>query len=309
MSDPVETPILEAWNPAEVYKRNDSRCWGGDPSRGAAMGRITISDILEDYEAPGFTIHVERILIVEGYDPNGTYWGGAGPLFWIYSEAEVEKLATWVLHKPKYTEFAYIDYCERFVDLEDAVRIVQETWPHAQVIGSEAWCDELVEKYLDEEYERERQDDEDACADATLYEGTVVGSVDEMQIHEILHECIIKPPTLDYDKWAALIERVRLAESVCERLMRIEMMLGASESIDTDAVVALFEDASMVTGIARTHKFMSTDFARECKEQMERLLTEEKALFYMPPHVLITHMPDDEDPEDLEAPDVEATED
>lgn len=168
---PLSTAITSepAWNPAETYKRNDPRGWCGDPSRGAAMGRTPIKDIPEDYEASDFTIHVEHILLIEGYDPNGTYFGNSGPLFWVYAQAEVEKLATWLLHKPKYTELATLDYCERFVDLEDAVRIVKETWPHARVIGSEDWCDTLVEKYLDEEYEREqaeyRMDDEEAEVD------------------------------------------------------------------------------------------------------------------------------------------------
>lgn len=198
MSDP--TVPVEAWNPAKVYKYNDPRGWGGDSSRGAAMGRMSIKDIPEDYEAPGFTIHVERILIAEGYDPNGTYWGEAGPLFWIYSEAEVEKLATWVLHKPKYAELSYIDYCERFVDLEDAVRIVHETWPNAQVIGSEMWCDELVEKYLDEEYERERSDED-------------FDSYENMPLAEFLEECVIKPPSMPTAAWNKMIERARILEA------------------------------------------------------------------------------------------------
>lgn len=150
-------PEPEVWNPAKVYKYNDPRGWGGDPSRGAAMGRNDIKDIPEDYEAPGFTIHVEHILLLDGYDPNGTYFGDGGPLFWVYA---LEIGCTRPDGSVDHDEPACIDYVERFVDLEDAVRIVQETWPHARVIGSEDWCDELVEKYLDEEYEREREDAE-----------------------------------------------------------------------------------------------------------------------------------------------------
>lgn len=276
MSDPI-IPV-ETWNPAETYKRNDPRGWGGDPSRGAAMGRNDIKDIPEDYEAPGFTIHVEHILLIEGYDPNGTYFGSGGPLFWIRSE--VEDVADQSLSGEESADDIdhhemYLDYCERFVDLEDAVRIVQETWPHARVIGSEDWCDTLVEKYLDEEYERETQDDEEACADATLYAGTVVDSVDQMQVHEVLHECIIKPPSLDYDKWAALIERVRLAESVCERLVKIELSSGRGEYIATKDIWRLYVDASKVTGIALMHKFEETDCEHKNMEAPDVEETEE----------------------------------
>ena len=156
MSDSTEASEL-TWNPAETYKYNDPRGWGGDPSRGAAMGRNDIKDIPEDYEAPGFTIHVEHILLLDGYDPNGTYFGDGEPLFWVYAlEIGCTRPDGGVDHE----EPACIDYVERFVDLEDAVRIVRETWPAANVIGSEDWCDELVEKYLDEECEREREDAE-----------------------------------------------------------------------------------------------------------------------------------------------------
>lgn len=163
MSDSIETSEL-TWNPAETYKRNDPRGWGGDPSRGAAMGRTSMIQIPDGDNCPtGFTIHVEHILLIEGYDPNGTYFGSGGPLFWVYAQAEVEVHpcndgGVCTDNNEPTVELATLDYVERFVDLEDAVRIVRETWPHAHVIGSEDWCDELVEKYLDEEYERERDE-------------------------------------------------------------------------------------------------------------------------------------------------------
>lgn len=152
-----EITSQETWNPAEVYKYNDPRGWGGDPSRGAAMGRRSFKDIPEDCNFKGFTIHVEHILLHEGYDPNGTYFGGGGPLFWVYA---LEIGCTRPDGSVDHEEPACVDYVERFVDLEDAVRIVRETWPAANVIGSEDWCDTLVEKYRDEECEREREDAE-----------------------------------------------------------------------------------------------------------------------------------------------------
>ena len=191
------TPTLEAWNPAKVYKYNDPRGWCGDPSRGAAMGRRSFKDIPEDCDFKGFTIHVEHILIVDGYDPNGTYFGNGGPLFWVYA---LEIGCTRPDGSVDHEEPAYLDYCERFVDLEDAVRIVRETWPHARVIGSEAWCDELVEKYLDEEYERETQD-------------TDFDSYEDMSLVEFLEECVIKPPSMPIASWNKMIERARALEA------------------------------------------------------------------------------------------------
>lgn len=273
MSDPIEaaSPEPEAWNPAETYKRNDPVGWCGDKSRGAAMGRTSIMAIPEDHDSPGFTIYVERVFIDDqGYDPNGTQFGIGMPLFWIYAQTEVERIATWLLHKPKYTEPATLDYCERFVDLEDAVRVVKETWPAANVIGSEAWCDELVEKFLDEERERERDEEEkrreekeaERCADATLHPDDD-DLLEDILVATFLRESVVKPPSCSQERWDTLIKRVYLSENVCERLMRIEMASGESESIDTGAVCELFEDASRVTGIPLTNKFEQEDEPEE----------------------------------------------
>ncbi len=53
------------------YEKNDPKGWGGDPSRGAALGRRDITP------APPFgTVTVQEIrLDRDGYDALGTYWG------------------------------------------------------------------------------------------------------------------------------------------------------------------------------------------------------------------------------------------
>lgn len=64
------------------YSRNDQRGWGGDPKRGAAMGRNS------DHE-PGFAgkLYLRRVhLNSGGYDRNGTYFGVGAPLYWVASE-------------------------------------------------------------------------------------------------------------------------------------------------------------------------------------------------------------------------------
>lgn len=80
------------------------------------------------------------------------------------------------------------------------MRIVRETWPNARVIGSEAWCDELVEKYLDEEYERERSDED-------------FDSYENMSLAEFLEEYVIKPLSMPTAVWNKMIERARILEA------------------------------------------------------------------------------------------------
>jgi hypothetical protein len=71
------------------YKTHDPKGWGGDPKRGAALGRPTIipevprtmTVRLPDPETPWLyfrKIHVNS----GGYDPNGTYFGVGTPLYW-----------------------------------------------------------------------------------------------------------------------------------------------------------------------------------------------------------------------------------
>lgn len=65
------------------YDRNDKKGWGGDPSRGAAMGRVTTLDAPPDYsgEVTLIEVHVD----LEGYDRKGTYFGSLAAregLYW-----------------------------------------------------------------------------------------------------------------------------------------------------------------------------------------------------------------------------------
>lgn len=226
MATSEETPA-PAWNPAEVYKTNDPRGWCGDPGRGAAMGRCDIREVPEDYDLE-FTIRIERILLIEGYDPNGTYFGIGAPLFWVYAQEDVESTASDAAPTLFDFETATLDYVERFVDIEDAVRIVQETWPRAKVVASEAWCDELVEKYMDEEYAREQEEYNVEYADDTT----------------LLQDCAIKPPSMPYEKWTALIDRHAAARRVCELLAAHQPTYDESGYFDTTCLPELFRLAA-----------------------------------------------------------------
>jgi hypothetical protein len=68
------------------YKTNDPKGWGGDPKRGAALGRPTIQGELDE----GETISIFRKQLDGDYDENDTYFGGGpdvDPLFWVSSES------------------------------------------------------------------------------------------------------------------------------------------------------------------------------------------------------------------------------
>lgn len=66
------------------YKTNDPKGWCGDPTRGAALGRRTVSNPnAETFDKP-LTLRKIR-LDSGGYDPNGTYFGTGTPLYWCAS--------------------------------------------------------------------------------------------------------------------------------------------------------------------------------------------------------------------------------
>ena len=66
------------------YKDRDPKGWGGDPSRGAALGRPTIHDAPKDFSDK---LCLRRsYLDAGGYDSNGTYFGSGDPLYWYASE-------------------------------------------------------------------------------------------------------------------------------------------------------------------------------------------------------------------------------
>jgi hypothetical protein len=66
------------------YRTNDPRGWGGDPSRGAALGRPTIRGESANYAG---RLVLRRVrLDCQGYDPNGTYFGIGAPLYWCAND-------------------------------------------------------------------------------------------------------------------------------------------------------------------------------------------------------------------------------
>lgn len=65
------------------YQTNDPRGWGGDPKRGAALGRPSVRG--EASFAGRLTLRRIR-LDQGGYDPNGTYFGLGPPLYWYASD-------------------------------------------------------------------------------------------------------------------------------------------------------------------------------------------------------------------------------
>jgi hypothetical protein len=215
------------------------------------MGRNDVREIPEDSDLE-FIIHVERILLIEGYDPNGTYFGQGMPLFWIYAQAEVTRSISCSTLTTNHTETVTLDYVERFNDIEDAVRIVKQSWPRAKVTASEVWCDELVEKYMDEEYERERDEELEDCAAATLHSDEIeVDAPGTTQVHKIMRtrqfftQGLTGPiPPILQAYWDGLIERVRLAESVCELLAAHQPTYDESGYFDTTCLPELFRLAA-----------------------------------------------------------------
>lgn len=66
------------------YSTNDPKGWCGDPKRGAALGRPSVLDAVEDFSGK---LTLRRIRLDSGgYDPNGTYFGTGTPLFWVASD-------------------------------------------------------------------------------------------------------------------------------------------------------------------------------------------------------------------------------
>ncbi len=64
------------------YETNDPKGWGGDPSRGAALGRRDITPA-----PPVGTVTVQEIrLDRDGYDPLGTYYGVGRKIFSVCGE-------------------------------------------------------------------------------------------------------------------------------------------------------------------------------------------------------------------------------
>lgn len=65
------------------YKDNDPKGWGGDPKRGAALGRPTLKG---EASYNGKLTLKRTYLNSGGYDRNGTYFGIGAPLYWYANE-------------------------------------------------------------------------------------------------------------------------------------------------------------------------------------------------------------------------------
>lgn len=72
------------------YQTHDPKGWGGDPSRGAALGRPTVAD--GEPEGKMTLRRVRMCSCCGAYDENGTYFGtvdyrhGVYPLYWYADE-------------------------------------------------------------------------------------------------------------------------------------------------------------------------------------------------------------------------------
>jgi hypothetical protein len=94
------------------YKNNDPKGWCGDPSRGAALGRSTITGPA-DFSGK---LCLRKIRLDNGgYDVNGTYFGHGAPLYW-YADKEGE-----------------IDGMLRASDRSDARDQVLDLYPKAKI--------------------------------------------------------------------------------------------------------------------------------------------------------------------------------
>jgi len=94
------------------YSTNDPKGWMGDPKRGAAMGRSTI---VGKYDGSKLTLRKVPI-DSGGYDPNGTYFGLGGRMYWCASgDGE-------------------IDFMLRATSREDAKSTVRKYYPKAEFL-------------------------------------------------------------------------------------------------------------------------------------------------------------------------------
>ena len=103
-------------NELPSYKTRDPRGWGGDPKRGAAMGRGSRLDAPADVEVK---LVLQKVRLDNGgYDANGTYFGwGGNPVYW-YADSE-----------------GTIDACLRAPNRHDAKCQIRGKYPNARFYG------------------------------------------------------------------------------------------------------------------------------------------------------------------------------
>ena len=132
------------------YKTNDPVGWGGDASRGSALGRPSIHG---EWDGEPLTLRCKS-LDAGGYDENGTYFGFGDPLYWVNSEDGA------------------IDYMLRAKDRVDAKRQVSAEIEGATFAPDDCRSDrginnnEVLEQLLEEEIESSCEDRE-VCEEAT----------------------------------------------------------------------------------------------------------------------------------------------
>jgi hypothetical protein len=100
------------------FTTNDPKGYGGDPSRGAALGRPTVIDVdRENFYGKAF-LRKMKMSPCGAYDDNGTYWGanidGIGDMYWCA------------------THGLTVDFCVRAQDRKDAKKKVREELPNVR---------------------------------------------------------------------------------------------------------------------------------------------------------------------------------
>lgn len=96
------------------YSTHDPKGWGGDPARGAALGRATILNIPKE-KAVRFTLQRIR-LNGGGYDRYGTYFGSGAPVYWYAATIGADE----------------VDAVIRADSREHAKRIIRAQYPKAK---------------------------------------------------------------------------------------------------------------------------------------------------------------------------------
>jgi hypothetical protein len=133
------------------YQDKDPKGFGGDPKRGAAMGRHSYKGD-PDYEGVLFLRQVR--IDSQGYDINGTYWGtreADQPKLWWYA-----------------SEDGTIDRMQDGMDFEQAAFLIRQEYPKATVQPTppdDGCFADFFEAYLD--YAVESPVDEDSLGDVT----------------------------------------------------------------------------------------------------------------------------------------------